>query len=132
MGVKFSDLKGLTIAVIAADEGDEQVTIRTACGREFLMHHEPDCCEVVEVHDICGDLADIVGVPILLAEEVTHENENPEGIAPPEYQDSFTWTFYRIGTINGTVVIRWHGNSNGYYSESVDFMEITSGERTTG
>ena len=62
---------------------------------------------------------------ILLAEEVTHENENPDVIAEiPEYQDSFTWTFYKLATIKGSIAIRWYGVSNGYYSESVEFVKI--------
>jgi hypothetical protein len=75
----------------------------------------------VTVEDIVGDLGDLIGEPILIAEEVT-SNENPEGVTK-EYQDSFTWTFYKFATRKGYVDIRWYGESNGCYSEGVDFEE---------
>ena len=59
----------------------------------------------------------LIGEEILLAEEAT-SNENPKGIKP-EYQESFTWTFYKLATRKGYVDIRWYGESNGYYSEAV-------------
>ena len=39
--------------------------------------------------------------------------------------DSGTWTFYRIQTDKGVAVLRWLGTSNGYYGESVQFVEAT-------
>ena len=71
---------------------------------------------------IIGELNDLIGSPITLAEEIIHKQDvNPSGVKIPEYQDSFTWTFYKLATINGYVTIRWYGESNGYYSESVDW-----------
>ena len=75
------------------------------------------------VEDIVGDLDDLVGYPILLAEESSSGNDN--NIC--EYtgsSDSFTWTFYKIATRKGYVDIRWLGESNGYYSESVSFDKV--------
>ena len=71
--------------------------------------------------DIAGDLNDLIGTPLLLVEEVTNENENPDGVEAPEYQESFTWTFYKLATIKGSVTLSWYGESNGYYNESVSF-----------
>ena len=121
----FSILKGKTL-VSVENPNDEVIYFETAEGEEYRLWHQQDCCESVTIEDINGDLEDLVGHPILLAEEVTHENENPKDITPPEYQDSFTWTFYKLSTIKGSVTIRWYGESNGYYSEAVSFGEVAS------
>jgi hypothetical protein len=81
------------------------------------MYHERDCCETVEVEDVCGDMRDIIGSPILVAEE------SESGLKTGSYE-SETWTFYKIDTAQGGVTIRWYGTSNGYYSERVDFRKL--------
>jgi len=54
-----------------------------------------------------------------MAEEV-----NNIDFGTPECADSYTWTFYKLATIKGYVTLRWLGESNGYYSEGVDFVEV--------
>lgn len=113
----FSELVGKTLQSVTHDKGAEEVRFSAADGETFVLWHDQDCCESVRVEDIVGDLSDLVGSPILQAEEVS----NPSGDPAPEYPDSWTWTFYKLATIKGSVTIRWLGESNGYYSEGVDF-----------
>jgi len=119
--VVFKDLEGKILLGIEGKVGDEEITFTTNTGERYIMYHEQDCSESVTVEDICGDLNDLISTPILLAEETTSDY-NPEGVVK-ECQDSFTWTFYHLRTKKGTVTIRWYGESNGYYSEQVDFRK---------
>ena len=120
---KFEVLKGKTLSNIENRE-DEELVFTTKDGEVFKLYHSQDCCESVTIEDICGDLNDLIGEPLLIAEEVNHEQDmNPEGVTANEYSESFTWTFYKLSTIKGSVTIRWYGESNGYYSESVDFCQ---------
>ncbi len=122
---EFSELIGKTIARIDGKKGDDVLLIACTDGTRYKQYHSQDCCETVQIEDIVGDLDDIVGSPVLSAEEVTFaQDETPDNVPPPEYPDeSFTWTFYKLATIKGSVTIRWYGSSNGYYSESVDFVK---------
>lgn len=117
----FSALKGKIITKIeGAEQGSGEIIFHLfAHTKARLIYHE-DCCATCSVEDICGDVSDLIGNPILLAEEVSNR-ENPEGVPVPEFQDSFTWTFYKLSTIRGSVTIRWYGDSNGYYSEEASF-----------
>ncbi len=119
---KFSDLNGAVLASVIKiynkKEGDELV-FTLIDGRKFKLYHCQDCCEYVSIEDICGDLNDLIGSPILMAEEESNSIDDPK-----EWNDdSFTWTFYKLATQKGYVTIRWYGSSNGYYSESVDFVK---------
>jgi len=122
--MKFEDLKGKKLVSIG-NYDDEVLTFTLDTGKMYGLYHDQDCREDVRINDINGNLSDLIGLPILLAEEISNENENPRGVEIPKYQeDSFTWTFYKLATIKGYVTIRWYGESNGYYSESVDFGPI--------
>lgn len=115
----ISVLLGQTIVeIIGGKKGDEEIIFKTA-NKTYLMYHEQDCCESVEIEDVVGDLNDLIGSPITMAEEITQEGEE-------DAWETSTWTFYKLATNKGFVTIRWLGVSNGYYSESVDFAEILS------
>jgi hypothetical protein len=98
------------------DKGDEHLALWAdpiADSVQFI--HFQDCCESVYLEEVVGDLEDLIGTPILFAECVTNE-DNPKS----DWDESHTWTFYKLGTIKGSVTLRWYGTSNGYYSESVN------------
>jgi len=107
---------GKTFVQVEGSAGDGEMLFRTADGETFLFSHYQDCCESVRIEDICGDIQDLVGEPILMAEEVS--GEAPE--SDEDHWGSQTWTFYKFATRRGYVDVRWLGESNGYYSERVD------------
>lgn len=126
--VRIKDLLGKTLTEVSVNSYEDVITFVCDNGEQFRLYHEQNCCEYVSIEDIAGDLADLVGSPILVAEESTNSEEHPDGWSQEYEGASFTWTFYKIDTAKGGVTIRWYGSSNGYYSESVNF-ERTSEAR---
>lgn len=122
---QLNDLVGKTLIAVENDK-DESITFTVNDGTKYKMYHAQDCCETVYVEDIIGDLNDLVGSPILVAEEVSNEEFENQWLAnqDKEWLESYTWTFYKLATAKGYVDIRWLGQSNGYYSESVDFIQV--------
>lgn len=118
--IQFADLLGKTF--ISAERGNyehgDALIFKTADGRTFVQYHTQDCCESVWLEDVNGDLSDLVGTPILRADE---SSDCKEGVG---YEDGGTWSFYKLATIKGYVDIRWFGTSNGYYSETVNLYEV--------
>lgn len=124
---KFEDLWNRTLTDVE-NTGDELI-FTLDNGQRCKLYHEQDCCESVWIEDVIGELSDLVGSPLLMAEEIS----NDEDTGPlPEYEDSYTWTFYKLATIKGYVTVRWYGSSNGYYSESVDFAVEVDGTWHSG
>lgn len=114
MPVEFKELIGKVLTEIKADE--EEISFFVDDGVRYRLYHGQECCESVTVEDVCGEWGDLIGSPILVAEERSQEDKNA--------YESGTWTFYELATIKGAVTIRWYGGSNGYYSEYVDFEKI--------
>lgn len=112
---EITDLLGKTISKIKRNDNDS-LLFTLSDGQQFKMYHDQDCCESVEIEDVVGDLNELIGSPVTMAEEVTEEGDDSYG--------THTWTFYRLATVKGYVTIRWYGSSNGYYSESVSFEKI--------
>ena len=118
--IVFNEMLGATIEKIDYDpKTREEIVLYSKDGRKFRFYHSQQCCERVLVEDIVGDLNDLLNSPILVAEKNSSESEPSKDSCG--YQ---TWTFYRFATIMGTVTVRWLGESNGCYSESVDFEVI--------
>ena len=87
----------------------------------YKFYHEQDYNESVYLSDVEGDLNDLIDEPLLQAEE-SSRMASPEEIS----DDSGTWTFYKFATIKGYVTLRWIGESNGYYSETMSFYKSDS------
>lgn len=119
---EFSAILGKTLT--AVEKSTDEMTFICADGTTYRMYHLQHCCESVDIHDVIGDMGDLIGSPILQAEESTSD-KNPDDVKRnASWNDSFTWTFYKLATIKGSVTIRWYGSSNGYYSESVTFFQV--------
>ncbi len=115
-----NELLGKTLTAVTRT-GNETIGFAASTGERWQMYYEPDCCANCEIEDVTGDLQDLVGSPIVMAEESTN-SDNPK---VSEYEeDSFTWTFYKFATAKGYVTIRWYGSSNGCYSEQASFRRF--------
>lgn len=115
---------GLVIKAIDGMEAEsERVTIDFIDGQVLTLYHEQDCCEHVRIVEVIGDPSDLVGQPLRLAEE---RADVPHG----SVSGSCTWTFYTFRNVIGSVELRWLGESNGYYSEGVQWNFV--GSRTPG
>lgn len=148
MNNRIDELIGQTIQEIDLSSDRERIEFKTDQGKHYVMYHMQDCCESVYIEDIVGDLEDLINSPMLEAREDIHSrsSDNPyneefyqkfydseddfiigklnnfSNIDLPIIDESSTWTFYNLRTLKGSVTIRWFGSSNGYYSESVDFV----------
>lgn len=118
--MKIKELYRKTFVSVERRVGE--VIFTSKRGKSYIMNHQQDCCESVNIESIEGDLKDLQGSPLLQADEET-SNTDPVGYKRQWPPDSFKWTFYRFATIKGSVVIRWLGESNGYYSEDVSITE---------
>jgi len=112
MYTKFDKMIGKVMRGV--DRTHDQLVFHAEDGWKFTFKHYQDCCESVWIEDVCGDLEDLVGSEMIIAEESDNRREDRS-------YEVATWTFYNFATAKGSVTVRWCGTSNGYYSTSVSF-----------
>lgn len=105
----ISELVGKTLVDATVD--DSTLFLTTSEGWLYRLEHEQDCCENVYIESLVGDVNDLVGEPIRVAEESTQDD--------PDAYECGMWTFYKFATRKGWVDVRYYGSSNGYYGVGV-------------
>ena len=113
----FEEILGKVLVDVCVDNTIDEVKFTCDDGAEYVLKHYQDCCEDVHIESIVGDIQDLVGHPILMAERVESDDNSEEF-------ESATWTFLKFATVKGYVDIRFHGSSNGYYGESADMYKL--------
>ena len=102
----INDLYGKIIKKITGlVPGSDYLTFECTDGSVYVMLHEQDCCESVSIEDVCGEVKDLLNEPITLAEDVSNYVQREK---LDEYDESFTWTYYKLATRKGYVTRRWY------------------------
>ena len=115
----IKDMVGKKVLGIYYDEENFQILTDDGV---YAFYHEQSCCENVWLTQVDGISDKIIGSRIVIAEVVTKTGE--DGVIDTDKYNSVTWSFYKIGTNKGMIDFRFQGESNGYYSESVDLIKI--------
>lgn len=114
-----NELIGETLTHIDVDESGDQIRMETASGKVITLYHCQDCCESVRIEDTQGNWHDLIGKVIVEA------NKREGNFGKPYAAESWMRTEFTFKVDDATVISRWIGESNGYYSESVDIKVAT-------
>jgi hypothetical protein len=117
--VEFSVLVGEVLDAVDIDREENQILLTTRSGRKFLVYHEQDCCESVRIVSQDGSFDKLIGNPLIEARDFAVDTGESES-----NYDSQTTTTLVFRVDDQTVISRWIGDSNGYYSEGVDIAEL--------
>ena len=123
--VPFITLQNKIIKDIIISEEKDHIIFICDNDKKYLFAHDQDCCEDVYLESIDNDINLLLNSPILIAEETKHTNTKKYLKDCAEAIDTQTWSFYKLGTINGVCVFRWYGSGGGeIYSESASLFKI--------
>ena len=109
---EFGIISGSTIVGMdGVADGSDRVIVSLSNGDQLHFYHHQDCCESVYLTDVDSDGKDLIGATIHTFAVEGNDCDNDYGVEQ--------WTFYRLITSKGTLVLRWYGSSNGSYSTAV-------------
>ena len=109
--IPLEQLQGMAITAVVYDEQNESLLIHLNTHVLEMIHHQ-DCCETVYLADVVGSFEDLIGYPLLEVSESIVDIESA--------YESATASYYNFKTVKASVQLRWVGESNGYYSETID------------
>ena len=109
--INIKQIEDMTITAVVYDEEEESLLIHLNTHVLEMIHHQ-DCCETVYLADVVGSFEDLIGYPLLEVSESV--------VSTPTECESATASYYNFKTVKASVQLRWIGESNGYYSETVD------------
>lgn len=111
--VDISILKGKVLKDIKIDYCDNKITFVDNSNTSYVMAHKQDCGEGMYIEGVYeyGDIDSLLNTSITIAEEVEDYSELPLN----EDNLGYTWKLYQIGTEIDYILIRWYGESMGYY-----------------
>lgn len=79
--------------MVSVKQNGEELIFTDGDGIKYIFYHSQSCCESVDIDDIKGELDWLVGLPMLMVEEV-HNDASPKTSEYGYEPESYTWTFY--------------------------------------
>jgi hypothetical protein len=118
MSNKISDIIGKTVVNVVQTE--DKILMIFSDGDVGKFYHESEYGESVHINDVSGDWSDLIGNPLLEADEQI--NDRVKVIDPGGYNDGGIGiqTFYTFRGIGGSVNVKWYGETSGRYPVLVD------------
>lgn len=101
MECQIQELVGKTLVSIEVSPDKDEILFTSTTGKQWKMYHDQYCCESVEVEDIIGTLSDLLNSPMIMAEEVSFSDENPEGGASKRMARKLHLDFLQVGYSKG-------------------------------
>lgn len=121
----FEDIKGMVFESVTLDSDLRVIFKPKSEDFQIVLYHSPDCCETVNIDDVCGDLHDLEDTEILSAIR-THMDLTPSDPGADIRHDQEDNYYFKIDTAKGSVTIRWYGSSNGWYSTEVECVKLSN------
>lgn len=112
----LDNMVGRVVKYVDIDKEEMKITCED--NSVFTFYHEQDCCEHVYIADTVGEPMSLKGWKLLLVDMEATRESSCDG------DESKTTTVVKFVTDENTVSVKWIGESNGYYSESVDLREF--------
>ena len=114
--ISLENLVGKTIVSIQGLETDLGIFLTCSDGSVYEWYHCDECCDIISLNDILGNISDLIGSPIVKYSKESREVDL--------LLIETGWSFYNVATDKEFVTVRWYGESSGNYSNKGKFKRV--------